>query len=143
MFEQLLLLMSGSVEISPGLTLHNLAQRKESSYSTKISGDYLEKEISFKLYFQVKNSNSSLPCQKHITTTANSDLLNMPGFQFIHKDRGQVGEEGGVAIYISDDIKWRRRTDLETEEIECIWLEIEIFKGKNFLVGCMIDPLIH
>lgn len=57
-------------------------------------------------------------------------ITMMTGFQFIHKDR-QNGEGGGVAMYLSDDIKWKRRFDLENEEIECIWVEIEIFKREK------------
>ena len=37
----------------------------------------------------------------------------IPGFQFVHKNR-IAGEGGGVAMYLSDDLKWKRRTDLET-----------------------------
>ena len=40
-------------------------------------------------------------------------------------------------MYLSDDLKWKRRTDLETDEIECIWVDVDIFKSKRFLVGCI------
>ena len=43
-------------------------------------------------------------------------------------------------MYLSDDLKWKRRTDLETDEIECIWMEVDIFKSKSFLVGCIYRP---
>ena len=43
-------------------------------------------------------------------------------------------------MYLSDDLKWKRRTDLETDEIECIWVEVDIFKSKSFLVGCIYRP---
>lgn len=63
----------------------------------------------------------------------------MGGFQFIHRKRRE-GEGGGVAMYISDDIAWKRREDLETDDIKSIWIEIDILKGKNFLVGCIYIP---
>ena len=68
--------------------------------------------------------------------STNLELLKVLGFQFIHKDQ-QKSEGGGVAIYLFDDIKWKQRTDLEKEEIECIWVEIELFKESNFFVGCI------
>ena len=34
----------------------------------------------------------------------------------------------------------KRREDLETDDIESIWIEIDILKGKNFLVGCIHRP---
>ena len=43
-------------------------------------------------------------------------------------------------MYLSDDLKWKQRTDLETDEVECIWVEIDIFRGKRFLVGCIYRP---
>ena len=43
-------------------------------------------------------------------------------------------------MYLSDDLKWKQRTDLETDEVECIWVEIDIFRGKRFLVGCILGP---
>ena len=35
---------------------------------------------------------------------------------------------GGVACYIREDIKYTRRYDLESESLECMWLE---FKQKG------------
>ena len=74
----------------------------------------------------------------HIASV-NSELFRIPGFQFVHKNR-ITGEGGGVAMYLSDDLKWKRPTDHETEEIECIWVEVDIFKSKSFLVGCTYRP---
>ena len=71
--------------------------------------------------------------ETHIASV-NSELFQIPGFKFVHKIR-IAGEGGEVAMYLSDDLKWKRRTDLETDEIECIWVEVDIFKSKSFLVG--------
>ena len=73
--------------------------------------------------------------ETHIASV-NSDLLQIPGFKFVHKNR-IAGEVGGVAMYLSDVLKWKRQTDLETDEIECIWVKADIFKGKSFLIGCI------
>ena len=42
-------------------------------------------------------------------------------------------------MHLSDDLKWKRQTDLETEEIECIWVEVDIFNSKSF-GGCIYRP---
>ena len=76
--------------------------------------------------------------ETHIATV-NFELFQIQGFKFVHKNR-IAGEGGGVAMYLSDDLKWKRRTDLETDEIECIWVEVDIFKSKSFLVGCIYRP---
>ena len=43
-------------------------------------------------------------------------------------------------MYLSNVLKWKQRTDLETDEIECIWVEVDIFKGNSFLAGCIYRP---
>ena len=42
--------------------------------------------------------------------------------RLISTDRPQHG--GGLIVYVKDGIKCERRTDLECERIECVWLEI-------------------
>ena len=74
--------------------------------------------------------------ESHIVSV-NSELFQIRGF--VHKNR-IAGEGGGVAMYLSDDLKWKRRTDLETNEIECIWVEVDIFKSTSFLFGCIYRP---
>ena len=76
--------------------------------------------------------------ETHIASV-NSELFQISGFKFVQKNR-IAGEGGGVAMYFSDDLKWKRRTDLETDEIECIWMEVDIFKSKSFLVGYIYRP---
>ncbi|CAB4038162.1 Hypothetical predicted protein, partial [Paramuricea clavata] len=49
------------------------------------------------------------------------------------------GLGGGVAVYISEQINWTRRYDLESE-LECIWLEIFPYKTKSFLICSMYRP---
>ena len=46
-----------------------------------------------------------------------------------------------VAMYLPDNLKWKRRTDLETEEIECIWVEGECLLYIGYLLVAFIDPL--
>ena len=35
-------------------------------------------------------------------------------------------------MYLPDDLKWKRWTDLETDEIECIRVEVEKVRTKKF-----------
>ena len=67
--------------------------------------------------------------ETHMTTN-DSELYKMSGFQFIHRNR-QEAEDGDFAMYISGDIAWKRREDLETDDIESVWIEIDILKGKK------------
>ena len=77
--------------------------------------------------------------ETHIASV-NSELFQIPDFKFVQKNR-IAGEGGGVTLYLSDDLKWKRRTDLETEEIECIWVEVECLLYIGYLLVAFIDPL--
>ena len=43
-------------------------------------------------------------------------------------------------MYIRDNLKWQRRTDLERENIENIWVEIFLTNTKNFLISTTYRP---
>ena len=51
----------------------------------------------------------------------------------ISEDRPEHG--GGLIVYVKDDINCKRRLDLESERIECVWLEIFQTNCKSFLIG--------
>lgn len=61
------------------------------------------------------------------------------GYTFIGKCRSS-GKGGGVGVYISTSVPFYRRTDLEDEVIECIWIEILFPKTKSFLIGIVYRP---
>jgi exonuclease III len=67
------------------------------------------------------------------------NLYHIPGYDFIKRNR-LTGKGGGVAMYIKDGIKWKRRADLERENIESMWVEIIIMKSKNFLITTVYRP---
>ena len=43
-------------------------------------------------------------------------------------------------VYVKNGINAKRRADLETNDIQCVWLEITPERGKTFLVGNMYRP---
>ena len=61
--------------------------------------------------------------------------LNLPGYQtVIRRDRPTFG--GGLAVYIKDNLIYRRRIDLESTSLENIWIEVSTREGK--LLICTI-----
>ena len=46
---------------------------------------------------------------------------------------------GGVALYVKDSVHYRRRRDLETQGIECIWIET-CQRYKKLLIGLFYRP---
>ena len=47
---------------------------------------------------------------------------------------------GGVIVYVKKDIAYSRRTDLEVDGVECIWLQIHISTATHLLFGLFYRP---
>ena len=62
----------------------------------------------------------------------------MAGYQQERLDRTSNG--GGVSIYVRDSIKYKRRRDVPTDDLELICIEIEPPKSKSFLVLAWYRP---
>ena len=76
-------------------------------------------------------------------THANASMTNIElaidGYNIERKDRNK-GTYGGVISYIRSELTYERRSDLESDGIESIWLEIFIEKSKSILVCVMYKP---
>ena len=65
--------------------------------------------------------------------------LAVSGYDILRKDRNRRG--GGVAVYINQSIKYKRREDLECDEIEALWLEVkESQRGRVLLCNLYRPP---
>ena len=60
------------------------------------------------------------------------ELTSVVGYQQERLDRTCNG--GGVSIYIMDFIKYQRRLDIPTDDLEFIWIEVEPPKSGSFVV---------
>lgn len=67
------------------------------------------------------------------------DMFAINGYTFIHKSR-KFGKGGGVAFYVADHVIYKRRHDLEINEIEGIWLEICPKNAKSYLLSVIYRP---
>ena len=63
--------------------------------------------------------------------------INIPGYIFVNTN--SPTSAGGVGIYISQDLEFIRRHDLEIAEggIESCWIEITRSRQKNVVFGCL------
>jgi len=68
----------------------------------------------------------------------NSDIL-IDSFNPLHQNDRQNRDGGGVAVYVNNNIASKRRPDLETNEVECVWLELIRKKWKT-LLGVFYRP---
>ena len=62
------------------------------------------------------------------------------GFQKPFRKDRIINSGGGLIVYVKEGISCNRRTDLEQDSLECIWLEIKPHKSKSFLLGNIYRP---
>ena len=74
------------------------------------------------------------------TKLSDNNPLNVstPGYSFLGMN--SKTSAGGVGLYVSDNIHFKRRNDLDLgllEGLENCWIEIERVKQKNVVIGCI------
>ena len=70
-------------------------------------------------------------------TIVNGDIA-VQGYSVYRKDRNRHG--GGIAVYVADRLKVTRRSDLEMDDIELIWLELRERATRRALFGAAYRP---
>ena len=84
-------------------------------------------------------------CETFLNPAIDDISINVQGYKIERKDRYEsanavAGKGGGVLIYIADHIDYERRIDLESTEVESIWIEIKIKNSKSFLACSVYRP---
>ena len=144
---QMLLLLSGDVEVYPGPTDRFIPELEQIS---KLRGFHLlhqnvrgllgNKDYIIDILEYIRNIQILSLSETHIKQDLDyGGIFDIPGYQFIHRPR-KTGGGGGVGAYIKDGVNWKRRQDLECYEIECIFVEILPPKSKSFLILIMYRP---
>lgn len=78
-------------------------------------------------------------CETFLTENTTNAELNINGYSAERKDRVSK-KGGGLVIYIAEKIPYKRRTDLEINNIESIWIEITYPNTKSFLINYVYRP---
>ena len=63
--------------------------------------------------------------------------LIIPGYAFVNIN--SKIQAGGVVLYVSNDLEFSRRSDLDIsgDEIESCWIELARTAQKNVVIGCV------
>ena len=77
--------------------------------------------------------------ETHLQDDVSLDYLKLNGYHFLGKCR-KNGLGGGVCIFIKNNIKFKKRSDLTKSSLEGIWIEIAIKKSKPIIFGCFYRP---
>lgn len=76
--------------------------------------------------------------ETHLTASAPDNLLRLPGFDFVRKDRSSC-KGGGVLIYyqesstVHQDLKW------DIKDLEAVWINVTM-RSQSALIGCLYRP---
>ena len=65
--------------------------------------------------------------------------FDIAGYSYEQKCR-PCGTDGGIGAHIRNGTPYIRRFDLESENLECIWLEICFPHTKGLLIGIIYRP---
>ena len=95
--------------------------------------------LNFPLFYTLTKTYIFSLSETHIDNSTPTQLLEISCYTLINKNR-DVGTHGGVTVYIKDAIPFIRRTDLEINELECIWLEMNFPNTKSFLISVWYRP---
>ncbi|MCW4336379.1 MAG: reverse transcriptase domain-containing protein [Candidatus Thiodiazotropha endolucinida] len=84
-------------------------------------------------------------CETFLNTTIDNDSIHVDGYQIERKDRYEnastaPGKGGGILFYLANHIDYVRRNNLESPDIESIWLEIKLKNNRPFLVCSFYRP---
>ena len=76
--------------------------------------------------------------ETHLDDTVSDAELKIDNYKLERVDRNRRG--GGVCVYIIDNLTYIRRLDLESHELEALWIEIKLPNTKPILTGTFYRP---
>ena len=128
-----LLLCSGDIESNPGPTINDNYVLDILHLNVRSIRNKLEDITSLFEDFDILCFTET-----HLNNVITTEDLKLLEYDTMYrKDRNEHG--GGVMIYISNDVKSRRRYEFEPNNIECIWTEISSIQNNIFLC-CIYRP---
>ena len=68
-----------------------------------------------------------------------SQEIEITGYTSIRKDRIDK-KGGGVLVYIQKDINFIRKSELESDNVESIWLQLFLYNKKSIFMGLVYRP---
>ena len=71
-------------------------------------------------------------------SNCSNDLTAMAGYQQERLDRTRCG--GGISVYVRNSLKYKLRSDVPTEDLELICIEVEQLKSRPFLIIAWYRP---
>ena len=71
-------------------------------------------------------------------SSVSDEEISLPEYTIVRRDRNRHG--GGVAMYIRNNLTFIRRNDLETDDVECLWIELKCKQRQPVLISSIYRP---
>lgn len=84
-------------------------------------------------------------CETFLNKCVDDQTVGIEGYTFERKDRDQCDKiaadnGGGIIMYIANQVTYTRRSDIESQDIESIWIEVQIKNSRPFLICSVYRP---
>ena len=70
----------------------------------------------------------------------NDNMINVPGYTIVRRDRNSNKRGGGVCIYVRSNMSFTCRDDLINDVLEAVWIEIPRTRTDQLIIGCLYRP---
>ena len=133
----MLLSLCGDIQLNPGPKSENLISLCHANIrSLRSPNRFLHVQLDLANKYDVISLSETW-----LGIRDSSDFYHIPGYQPLTRRDRNHGQAyyGGVAAWVKDSIPFKRRLDLECDEIELMWLELTINK-QTLLVGIVYNP---
>ena len=78
-------------------------------------------------------------CETFLDETTSIRDLEINNFVFERRDRSHKKCSGSL-VYLNNGIMYERLSNLESDDIESIWLKVKPMHSKSFILGCIYRP---
>lgn len=93
-------------------------------------------------YLSVNTVNLVAVTETWLNEDIDDNLVSISGYNIFRKDRS-YRRGGGVSVYLSENIPAKRRTDLESDAFECLWLWLRPTRLPRPLSGIAVCVVYH
>ena len=78
-------------------------------------------------------------CETFLSDVVSDAELQIANYKIERKDR-QNKRGGGLLLYLNENVPYKRRIDLESGQIESVWIEVRFSNSKSFLINFSYRP---
>lgn len=141
-FSTFLILLANDVEIQPGpgvipTTIPQVRGFKVAHLNVR---SMVNKMDDIRMLIKEKPFEIFTISETWLNTSIADSEIEIPGYTFARKDRGNGSRGGGTLVFVRDGIPYKHCEDLKTVSLETCWVEVTRPKCKKLIICCAYRP---